>query len=290
MERVTRKQLLAIATAIVAKDIDKAQTLCRRIGSDDASIGTYRYFGERFADWLDDTSAKPSGQIFTKGNSKLPFFKFSALPIVTCPGAGACSILRFCYSLKSWRNPSAFFAQCRNTVLILEQSQHLVKAWHKLPKGVPVRLYVDGDFDSLETLEFWWRLLRAREDLQAYGYSKSFDILESYTGAWPTNYKLNLSSGANRPQSDKLRNLPITRGDFIALPIAKYLANLPNNERYSSADYKRALRLAGKAAGIEKAFLCPGKCGSCIKRGTEKGTHACGLASFQDIPILIGIH
>ena len=35
------------------------------------------------------------------GNGKLPFYCFSSLPGVTCPGAGSC--LDWCYSFKAWR-------------------------------------------------------------------------------------------------------------------------------------------------------------------------------------------
>lgn len=276
--KVKRAQLMTLAIAIARRDYQRAQALARILGPDSAAVGTWRYHGQQFADWLEDIDQAPTGQIFTRGNAKLPFYNFSALPIVTCPGAGICA--EFCYSLKAWRYPSAYFAQCRNTVLVLQQSSHLVGAWHKLPVNVPVRLYVDGDFDSVETLAFWFRLLEDRPDLQAYGYSKSFDVLESYQGAWPNNYKLNLSSGGNRVPSDKVRALPITRGEFLTLPVPAHLAG-----KYDNPDYKRELRRAGRDRGIDKAFLCPGKCGSCVRSG-----HACGQSSFKDIPILIGQH
>ena len=274
--RVPQSELLAIAKAIASRDHHKAQELCRSLGHS-SKRGTWRYHGQRFADWLDDTSAKPSGQYFVKGNSKLPFYKFSALPIVTCPGAGQCA--KWCYSLKAWRYPSAFFAQARNTVLLLEQSPHLAKAFEKLPKGVPLRLYVDGDFDSITTLDYWFTLLRSRPDLKAYGYSKSFALLASYKGQWPDNYRLNLSSGASSPASEAVKALPITRGRFLALQIPGHLAG-----QYDSKEYKLAVRTAAKEQGI-KGFVCPGKCGTCTKHG-----HACGLDSFKGLDILIGIH
>ena len=56
----------------------------------------------------------PQFKIFTKGNGKLPFYSFSSLPGVTCPGAGDC--LKFCYSFRSWRYPAAFFRQIQNTI------------------------------------------------------------------------------------------------------------------------------------------------------------------------------
>ena len=54
--------------------------------------------------------------VFTEGNSKLPFYSWSTLPQWTCPGAGDC--LRFCYSFRAWRYPAAFCRQLQNTLLL----------------------------------------------------------------------------------------------------------------------------------------------------------------------------
>ena len=58
---------------------------------------------------------KPSIIFNTTGNSKLKFLSFSNLPIVNCVGSGSCE--SFCYSLKAWRYPQAFYKQARNTIL-----------------------------------------------------------------------------------------------------------------------------------------------------------------------------
>ncbi len=118
----------------------------------------------------------PQFKIFTKGNGKLPFYSFSSLPGVTCPGAGDC--LKFCYSFRSWRYPAAFFRQIQNTILLMSDTgrEHLRLEFNKLKPNHDFRLYVDGDFDSLETMKFWMDLLKSRPDIRAYGYSKSWEL------------------------------------------------------------------------------------------------------------------
>lgn len=221
--------------------------------------------------------------VFVKGNSKLPFHAFSALPVVACPGAGEC--VTWCYSLRAWRTPGAFFRQLQNTILLRFAPSIIKAAFSTLPADCTLRLYVDGDFDSSSTLSMWMDLLRQRQDIKAYGYSKSWELLLDYTGLWPSNYRLNVSSGSK--YSDIVKRqvlaLPITRGEFVAVPID--IPKMSNNIKYSSTTYKTATRASAKAQGIDRAFLCPGQCGTCTK-----STHACGSELFTDIPIVIGIH
>jgi hypothetical protein len=53
--------------------------------------GTWGYFANKFVSWLEDMDSKAPFTIMIKGNSKLPFYAFSNLPIVNCPGAGECA-------------------------------------------------------------------------------------------------------------------------------------------------------------------------------------------------------
>lgn len=219
----------------------------------------------------------PQYSIFTEGNSKLPFYSFSALPGVTCPGAGAC--LNFCYSFRAWRYPAAFMRQVQNTFLMRFNNDAILTEFFKLPENVDFRLYVDGDFASVSDVTFWMELLTMRSDIRAYGYSKSFDELLSYTGAWPTNYMLNLSSGHRHDDAtlERVRKLPIVRGEFIAVSIGR---KIKSNE-HGTAPVVTRLREVFK----NKAFPCPGKCGSCTGKG-----HACGLPQLKGLPIVIAMH
>lgn len=221
--------------------------------------------------------------VFVKGNSKLPFHAFSTLPVVACPGAGDC--VNWCYSLRAWRTPGAFFRQLQNTVLLRFAPSVINIAFFSLPNNATLRLYVDGDFDSASALSMWMSLLHKRPDISAYGYSKSWELLLDYNGLWPKNYRLNVSSGSKYGDDIKrqILALTITRGEFIAVPID--IPKMINNIKYQSPIYKHATRTSAKSQGIERAFLCPGQCGTCTK-----SIHACGSELFTDIPIVIGIH
>jgi hypothetical protein len=244
--------------------------------------GTWGYFAKKFLPFLKDTNTKAPFSMFAKGNSKLPFYAFSNLPIVNCPGKGECA--KWCYSLKAWRYPAAFFRQVQNTILVNERSSQLSEAFKSIPNNSDVRLYVDGDINSLSTMIFWFDLMNKRKDLKVYGYSKSWKLFVDYYemgGKFPNNYSLNLSSGSryenNKDIVDVMNNLPITRGHFIAVNAGKK----PSLKK---------VRESALAQGIKNVFVCPGKCSSCLNiRG--KNIHACGSKSIMNnVNVVIGVH
>jgi hypothetical protein len=224
---------------------------------------------------------KPLYKIFAKGNSKLPFYSYSVLPAVTCPGAGEC--LLYCYSFTAWCYPDAFARQVQNTYLQRFNSIALSQAFLALPENVTLRLYVDGDFDSSDTFDFWNQLLQFRSDIKAYGYSKSFkQILHSNSVANNTlapNYVLNISGGHNSENAtvERIKALPITRGEFIAVNVGH---KVKSSEHGTVANAK-----AIRDNVTCKVFPCPGKCGTCTGKG-----HACGLQSLKGVTIAIAMH
>ena len=252
--------------------IDAFDTICAN--PDFQSIGWKQNFA-KLRTVLE--TGMPQYSIFTEGNSKLPFFSFSVLPGVTCPGAGEC--LKFCYSFRAWRYPAAFMRQVQNTFLMRFHPDVIAQAFAKLPDNVDFRLYVDGDFSSASDVKFWMSLLSSRPSIRGYGYSKSFDELLAYNGAWPSNYMLNLSSGHrhNADTLERVRKLPIVRGEFIAVSIGR---KIKSNE-HGTLPVVTRLREVFK----NKAFPCPGKCGSCTGKG-----HACGLPQLKGLPIIIAMH
>lgn len=238
---------------------------------------------DKMLQWLDNPTTTPPYKVFVEGNAKLPFYSFSALPIVTCPGMGKCG--DWCYSLKAWRYPSAFLRQVQNTFLLMGNGYkfQITLQFFRLPQDINLRLYVDGDFDSVSTVSFWMNLLRDRSDIMAYGYSKSWMELAQYhlSNMWPENYVLNLSDGSIHEQNEPLKKLvasmPISRGEFVGVDTTH-----KGNDRYSDSEYKKEVR---DNYG-DRCFVCPGKCGECL----PSGSHACGSHKFDDIPIVIGIH
>jgi hypothetical protein len=256
--------------------IDILQTL------PDNGKGSWGYLStHKLIPFLQNVNSPAPFSIFTKGNSKLPFYSFSNLPLVNCPGKGECA--KWCYSLKAWQYPVAFFRQIQNTILIRIQSPQIRVAWKLLPSDSDVRLYVDGDFDSIATMEFWFGLMFDRPDLKVYGYSKSWEIFLDYSDSnldFPSNYVLNLSSGSKYenlgPIRAKMAALPISRGNFTAINAGK------NPE-------PKSIREIAKSFGMKKLFVCPGKCGSCLTVD-GKNLHACGSMKLKDTNILIGTH
>lgn len=278
-----REIQIQIANAIKAGDRDKVCALIRA----HFISGTWKKFGDKFVAWLEHGG---SGQrpftVFIKGNSKLPFYAFSALPLVTCPGMGACA--QWCYSLKAWRFPAAFLRQCMNTWMVLHDRVSLCSefAWlcEKQKGEFDLRLYVDGDFDSVTTIDFWMKLLHKYKNVRAYGYSKSWQHLVEYRAQgyeYPSNYVLNLSGGSRFDNDPAMKaavsSLSCVRGEFVALPAET-----------SPKDFKKHRdELLSKMTG--KRFVCPGKCGVCVLIG-GKNVHACGSKLFTGVKIAIGLH
>jgi len=261
--------------------------------------GSWRDFLRKFHEWLARGAAydEVPFSIFAKGNGKLPYWSFSALPGITCPGAGDC--LEYCYSFRAWRYPAAFLRQLQNTFLMRTEKRReiIAAAFRALPEDSIVRLYVDGDFASVDDVHFWFALLlHDRPDVRAYGYSKSWRELLAwcfqYAGGnperYPQNYVLNISGGSchDAQLREAVLQLPFSREVFEAVDIPGG-ADIPRGvARYDSREYHAQTREAYKAQTGQLPFSCPGKCGECR---VSAGIHACGDISFQ-LPIAIGVH
>lgn len=238
--------------------------------------------------------------IFSDGNDKLRFLNYSTMPIVTCPGAGACK--SFCYSLNSLRYPGAFTRWLMNTIIENEAPELIADAFaYKLNTPtyqkelkengfVTFRLYNDGDFPNLQTMGFWFKLLKGFPQVKAYGYSKSWGLFIRFVeefgeDAIPETYKLNLSSGANGAQEllrKKITSFGFVRGDFIAIPLQ---GNKKKNVTKINKDEKKYIYKVAKESGHKKVMICGGLCNSCTRIG-----HACGSSTFDDYAIVIPIH
>ena len=235
----------------------------------------------------------PVYSMFAKGNKKLKFWQFSALPDFTCPGAGDC--LSWCYSFKAHRYPAAYYRQLQNTMLIRRRDSALVEAWQSLPVGEIIRLYVDGDHDSMATLKFWFDLCDSRRDLSVYGYSKSWQLFQGYdrlvqagVRQWPTNYWLNTSGGSKfgKAMHAQMVTLPIWRGDFVAAPVAVKMPKLGKRGGAQWVAFSAAVRAYMASVGVPKVFVCPGRCFDCM----GNGDHACGSAAMKGVTVAIGLH
>tara|TARA_R110002020_G_scaffold344197_1_gene558503 strand:- start:586 stop:1524 length:939 start_codon:yes stop_codon:yes gene_type:complete len=254
--------------------------------------------------WIKTPLAKLDGApftMFTKGNGKLPFLSWSTLPGINCPGAAECWLMArgWCYSIKAWRYPAPFFRQLQNTILELTAYRFLIvnelkRLYHSRThagQNIPFRLYVDGDFKSLNHLRFWMDTLKKFPRIKAYGYSKSLHLfvqLDKIGYEWPKNYALNLSSGGQYQNTGTARyvsKLPIYRGEFIAVNVTKETKEAWREQNLTREHTKE---IRDQFAG-EKIFICPKYCGECTL--IKENPHACGNRDkFKDIKIIIPIH
>ena len=260
------------------------------------STGTWQYHANKLLTWLNgEMQSAPPFRVFqAQGNKKLPFYAFSSLALADCPGKGDC--VKFCYSLKAWRYPAAFFRQVQNSLLLRFQTETVANAFKDIPQDKTVRLFVDGDFKDVKTLRFFMDLCKARPDLRCYGYSKSwheFITLDASGYEWPENYLTNASSGSKWAKTgiaNAFLALPIVRGQFDAVAVEKLFIqqkSYQGKDKPGSNAYRKAVREKLKAlTGNKKVFACPGNCGNCL----PSGEHACGSKSFDSITIGIGVH
>ena len=258
--------------------------------------GTWSYFANKLNDWIiggmnpDET---PFTVVMKKGNKKLPFYAFSSLALADCPGKGDCE--KFCYSLKAWRYPAAFFRQVQNSLLIRFNPEKIRSEILAIPEELTVRLFVDGDFNSVETLAFFMGVCKERPDLNFYGYSKSWlEFVSLDDGGkfdWPKNYLTNASSGSRHHRTgieNAFLAIPCVRGGFDAEKVnsihikSKAYQDKGND---GSRAYRKELVSKLKLKS-NKVFACPGNCGNCLPRGG----HACGSVLFADVLIGIGVH
>ena len=233
----------------------------------------------------------PQWSIFAEGNVKLSFLAFSTLPAITCAGAGDC--LNWCYSFKSWRYINAFLRQWQATELLktAEGRKYIANDLSRIaPKINTVRLYVDGDFDSLETMGFWFAQMRKHRNLSFYGYSKSLMTFLEYAdsgASFPSNYLLNLSEGHKYGQQvvDAVRKLPVVRGAFNVVSLKDWAGQVYDANHVTTpaarAEISRRYRtLKGKAS-----VSCPNRCDTCTPKG-----HACGSSRFTGVDVVAAIH
>lgn len=286
MSSFNNSRAMRFATAILESIADKSKMIQL---ARNASKGAKRKWGKVFRKLANELANDNLTQtIFMKGNSKLPFYCFSTLPVLSCPGAGVCK--NWCYSFSAWRYPDAFMRQLKNTILMRSNREKIVEAFRKLPRGITLRLYVDGDFASSFEVSFWFDLLKSRPDISCYGYSKSWDEIHEYgqNNKYPDNYRLNLSSGGLQRKivESEMEKLPITRGKFVAVRIDPKLIKM-GIKRYELPEYHSAVRKAAIEEYGRVAFSCSGLCGSCL----PNGQHACGMKDKgKGMLIANGIH
>ena len=119
---MNRQDALKLANLAIDTSKDSIQAIynyCYNIADINADYGSWKGAAAKMLPFLQSiiNGETPAAafKIIQKGNGKLPFLNYSSLPIVNCPGAGECK--SYCYSLRAWRYPMAYFRQLQNTIL-----------------------------------------------------------------------------------------------------------------------------------------------------------------------------
>ena len=291
MNRETALKLANLAIDTSKDSIQEIYNYCENIADINTDYRSWTGAAAKMLPFLQSiiNGEKPAAafKIIQKGNGKLPFLNYSSLPIVNCPGAGECKC--YCYSLRAWRYPMAYFRQLQNTILERNNFEVITAAIldkiseseFKNNNKIDFRLYVDGDFPNYQILDNWLNFLAVNPRLSVYGYSKSLHLFKKRIKAgdiWPENYVLNLSNGG---LYDSLHNELMqhvqTRGKFYAVSIGRKV----KPQKLTTAE-----RVKIRKQAENKIFICPGLCGSCTNVG-----HACGnLDIFKNKDIVIPIH
>ena len=208
MKRKTALHLANLSIKPGKESLQEIYYIISDIANIDANYRSWEYNAAKMLPFIksiiNNEKPVPVFEIIQEGNGKLPFLCYSSCPVVNCPGAGECKV--YCYSLRAWRYPMAYFRQLQNTILernnfevitaaILEQLQ---RPKFKNKSKIDFRLYVDGDFPTYKILDQWLNFLAVNPQLAVYGYSKSLHLFQERIKAgdqWPSNYVLNLSNG-----------------------------------------------------------------------------------------------
>jgi hypothetical protein len=140
----------------------------------------------------------------SEGNEKTSCYSFDLPAKVTCPGATeACK--KACYAFKL----AQVYANVGRKYLRnheFAQTDGFVRYMiANIPHGCEFRIHVSGDFFSVEYIEKWKRIAKARKDVTFYTYTRSWRIDE----LWFALMELNALSNMNVNLSvDKETGMP----------------------------------------------------------------------------------
>lgn len=130
---------------------------------------------------------------------------------------------------------------------ILKREQLAEKITAEMGNNRLFRIHGNGEFHSMENLEFWIDIVKANPQVKFYTYTKSYELLEEY-----------LQAGNKLPKNLVL-NVSMVEGQQAELE-EKYPALMQNN--------KFVIILEKEKAQDKKATICGGACLRC-----EKGCH-----------------
>ena len=155
-----------------------------------------------------------------------------------------------CYNNKFLiKNKDKALSEIRNLIAyILRRDELQEKINSEMGNSRLFRIHGNGEFHSMENLEFWLEICKNNPDVKFYTYTKSYEIFEQY-----------LSSGEKLPKNFIL-NVSMVEGQQSELE-NKYPLLMENN--------KFIIILKKELVTDKKATVCGGKCLKCTK-----GCHA----------------
>lgn len=275
-------KIISLCNLIKAKKHGKLLEELKKLGDNGDKNAT------RFLGLIESDFTKGTHSIISDGNTKLPYPSFSLFPVVSCPGMGDCKY--YCYSLKTALiRPTFSYRLLINYYLLTYKKDYLIEniefyLKHKKPKFF--RFFVDGDFDSFETIKMFSDLAAKFKNTTFFGYTKSYILFVSYCkkNKLPDNFVLNASSDINKKNSTFLNDflkIPNVRGEFQTIKtsnvVRKYKEGGANHESF----IRNLLTVKGKTD-----IICKGYCGSC---GGASGIPWCANKRIKN-RIVIGLH
>lgn len=144
---------------------------------------------------------------------------------------------------------------------ILKKEELIEKINDSIGNSRLFRIHGNGEFHSLENLEFWIKIAKNNKKVTFYTYTKSYDLVEKYLNSskkLPTNLIINVSMVEGQ-QSELTKKYPlIMQGNKFAIILDKELTT------------------------DKKATICGGRCLKC-----DKGCHTKLKSENKNIYVVV---
>lgn len=143
----------------------------------------------------------------SEGNEKTSCYSFDLPSKVTCPGATeACK--KACYAFKLaqiYANVGRKYARNLEFANSADFVRYMIA---NIPHGCEFRIHVSGDFYSVEYIEKWKQIAKARPDVQFYNYTRSWRIEKLWFAIMELNALRNVNVNLSLDKETGMPDVP----------------------------------------------------------------------------------